>query len=574
MTSARLGSALALGAALAAALGCSTGAGPQETTPPEAQFTDVTAAAGIDFVHTNGARGEKLLPETMGAGLAFLDFDTDGDQDLLLVNSSRWPGDPGTGPPPTQALYRNDGRGRFENVTAEAGLDLELYGMGVAVGDYDNDGDPDVYLTALGPNRLLRNDGGRFVDVSAQAGVAGDAADWGTSAGFLDHDNDGDLDLFVCNYVKWSRAIDLDLHFTLNGRDRAYGPPTNYVGLHPYLFENEGDGTFRDVSQEAGVRVVDPRTGAPLAKALGLAIADLDGDGYLDIVVANDTTQNFLLHNRGGGTFEEIGAGAGVGFDLAGKATGAMGIDVAQYADDGRFAVAVGNFAEETSSFFVDVNGPLHFRDEAASVGIASATHLPLTFGLFFFDYDLDGRLDLLQANGHLEDAIHEVQVTQTYRQPAQLFWNAGAQASPLYVELPADHMGDLSRPIVGRGAAYADIDGDGDLDVALTQAGGPALLLRNDRPPGRHWVRVALEGTRSNRDGIGAWVELHAGGRTRLRQVMPTRSYLSQVELPVTFGLGDVTAVDLLRVHWPDGSVQAVGPVEIDATLRIVQPD
>jgi len=554
--------------------GCVSSPDLVEPRPPQAVFTDVTSAAGIHFVHENGAQGEKLLPETMGSGVAFLDFDSDGDQDLLFVNSARWPGDPREGARTPPALYRNDGRGRFDEVTQEAGLDIELYGMGVAVGDYDGDGDPDVYLTALGPDRLLRNDAGRFTDVSARAGVTGDPDDWGTSAGFLDYDNDGDLDLFVCNYVEWSRALDLDLHFTLNGRDRAYGPPTNYAGLHPYLFRNDGGGTFADVSQSAGVQITDPRTGAPVAKALAVGFADFDGDGWIDIVVANDTTQNFLLHNHGDGRFEEIGARAGVGFDPTGKTTGAMGLDVADYADDRRLAVAVGNFAEESTSFYVEEDRSLGFRDEASRAGIASATHLPLTFGLFFFDFDLDGRLDLFQTNGHLETAIHEIQLTQTYRQSAQLFWNAGPGANPAFVEIPAELTGDLARPIVGRGAAYADIDGDGDLDVVLTQAGGPALLLRNDRPPGPHWVRVVLQGSRSNRDGIGAWIELRAGGQTRLRQVMPTRSYLSQVELPVTFGLGASTVVDLLRVHWPDGSVQTVAPVEVDATLRIRQPE
>ena len=537
---------------------------------PAIPFSDVTVASGVDFRHVTGGRGEKLLPETMGSGVAFLDHDGDGDQDLLLVNSMPWGGRGDI----TAALYRNDGRGRFEDVTAASGLDVSLYGMGVAVADYDADGDVDVYLTALGPNVLLRNDGGSFSDVTAESGVAGEPDVWSSSAGFIDHDRDGDLDLFVCNYVRWSREIDLELNFTLNGRDRAYGPPTNYEGLHPYLFRNEGDGTFRDVSQEAGVRVTNPRTGTPAAKALGVAFADLDGDGYPEIVVANDTTQNFLFHNRGDGTFEEIGAVAGMGFDAGGNATGAMGIDVADYLDAARYAVAIGNFANEMSSFYVaGEEGSLRFSDEAPGAGIGSPSRIVLSFGLFFFDADLDGRVDLLQANGHLEDAIAEVQASQRYRQPAQLFWNAGADARTTFVELPAERTGDLTRPIVGRGAAYADIDGDGDLDVVLTQSGDRPLVLRNDQRLGHHWVRVVLHGRGANRDGIGAWIELTAAGRVQRRQVMPTRSYLSQVELPVTFGLGASTLVDSLRVIWPDGTAQQVEPVQVDATLRIVQP-
>jgi len=571
--------AAAAAALLAATAGC--GGRPERGSgdaapaggPPEVRFTDVTGPSGITFRHANGARGEKLLPETMGSGAAFLDYDGDGDQDLLFVNAMPWPGDPGQGTRPTQALYMNDGRGRFTDVTAIAGLDIELYGTGVAVGDYDGDGDEDLYITALGENRLLRNDGGRYVDVTGEAGAGGDAAAWSTSAGFLDYDRDGDLDLFVCNYVKWTRRIDLDLNFTLNGRDRAYGPPTNYEGMDPYLFRQEADHSFTDVSESAGVRVRSQGGDLPAAKALGVSFADLDGDGFPEILVANDTTRNFLFHNRGDGTFEETGAVAGIGLDGSGNTTGAMGIDVARFLDDERFAVAIGNFANETTSLFVSRPGSTAFSDEASARGIGSPTLKALSFGLFFFDYDLDGRLDLLQANGHLEDEIHEVQVDQMYRQPAQLFWNTGDPASGTFRLVPAGEAGDLSRPIVGRGAAYADIDGDGDLDVVLTQVAGGPLLLRNDQSLRHHWVRVILEGKGENRDGIGAWVQLTAGGRTQRRQVMPTRSYLSQVELAVTFGLGESRIVDELKVSWPDGREQILSPVEVDATLRVTYP-
>jgi hypothetical protein len=546
--------------------------GLPSTEAPEVRFTDVTEQAGIDFVHHDGARGEKLLPETMGSGVALIDYDGDGDQDLLFVNATSWPGDPGPAPAPTQALYRNDGAGRFENVTAEAGLDATFYGVGVAVGDYDGDGDADVFITALGPNRLFRNDGGRFRDVTAAGGVAGADDEWSAGAGFLDYDNDGDLDLFVFNYIRWSREIDLELNFTLNGRDRAYGPPTNYEGVYPYLYRNDGDGAFTDVSAEAGVQVDNPLTGLPMAKSLAAHFADVDGDGFIDIFVANDTVQNSLFHNLGDGRFEEIGASSGLGFDSAGSATGAMGIDAAHYRNDAQLGVGVANFANEMSSLYVSQRGDLQFTDESMGEGIGAPSRLHLSFGLFFFDYDLDGRLDLLQANGHLEDEINRFQASQHYEQPVQLFWNAGPDARACFVQVPAESAGDLARPIVGRGAAYGDLDGDGDLDAVITQAGGRPLVLRNEQDLGHHWLRVRLIGAHSNRDAIGAWIEVEAGGITQRRQVMPTRSYLSQVERPVTFGLGTATELDALRVVWPDGSTQDVEPGEIDREIEIHQ--
>ncbi|MDH5306638.1 MAG: CRTAC1 family protein [Myxococcales bacterium] len=537
---------------------------------PLVPFRDVTRAAGIDFVHENGARGEKLLPETMGAGVAFLDYDADGDQDLLFVNSRRWSA--GSAADATPALYRNDGSGRFENVTAGSGLDVSFYGQGVAVGDYDNDGAADVFVSALGSNHLFRNAGGRFEEVTARAGVAGDARAWSTSAGFFDVDNDGDLDLFVCNYVAWSREVDLELHFTLNGVDRAYGPPKLYEGTHSYLYRNDGDGRFSDISAQAGIQIDNPATGRPMGKALALTFADADRDGDLDVFVANDTVQNFVFRNDGGGAFSELGAESGFAFDNNGAATGAMGIDAADFDNRGALAVGVGNFANETSSFYVQQNDPWQFVDVANAYGIGSPSRLKLSFGLFFFDYDLDGRLDLLQSNGHLEDGINEIQPSQTYRQAAQLFWNCGTEQRGCFAAVADERLGDLARPIVGRGAAYGDIDGDGDLDVVLTQTGGPPLLIRNDQDLGHHWLRVRLVGRRSNRDAIGAVIELRAGGTTQRRQVMPTRSYLSQVEMPVTFGLGAAGSIEWLRVVWPDGSTQEIAPGAIDTSIAIVQ--
>jgi hypothetical protein len=418
----------------------------------------------------------------------------------------------------------------------------------------------------------MANDGGRFRDVTDRAGVAGGSDDWSTSAGFFDYDNDGDLDLFVCNYVEWSRELDLQLNFTLNGKDRAYGPPNQYQGTHSRLYRNEGDGTFRDVSAESGIRVVNPATGRPMGKALAVTFADADRDGFLDIFVANDTVQNFVFRNLGGTRFEEIGSTSGVGFDNMGNATGAMGIDAAELAGDGSLGVGIGNFANQQTSFFLQQTEPWQFVDVSSAAGIGSASRLKLSFGLFFFDYDLDGRLDLLQANGHLEDEINQIQPSQHYRQPAQLFWNCSTGGRICFAPVPEAELGDLARPIVGRGATYADLDGDGDLDVVIAQTGGPPLVVRNDQQLPHHWLRVRLIGRPPNRDAIGAEIELSAGGRVQRRRVMPSRSYLSQVELPVTFGLGTDPRVDSLVVRWPDGELQQVTVDAVDATLEVVR--
>jgi hypothetical protein len=548
---------------------------PLERETPEApvvRFTDITLAAGIDFLHVSGAVGEKLLPETMGAGAAFFDTDADGDQDLLLVNSDHWL-ENRTAPRPTLALFRNDGSGRFENMTVDAGLDVTLYGQGVAAGDYDDDGRVDLFITALGENRLFRNLGKRFRDVTREAGVAGASDAWSTGTGFLDYDNDGDLDLFVCNYVQWTRAQDLEVHYTLNGIDRAYGPPRQYPGAHSSLYRNEGDGTFTDVAEQAGIRIVNPVTGEPAAKSLAATFVDADGDGFLDIFVANDTVRNFIFRNRGDGTFAEVGTHSGLGFDTMGNATGAMGIDAADYGNNGLLAVGIANLANETTSFFVQQGDPWQFVDMANILGIGSPSLLRLSFGAFFFDFDLDGRLDFLQANGHLEQEINEIQPSQHYRQPAQLFWNRGPGARPLFAVLAEEQTGDLDRPLVGRGATYADIDGDGDLDVLITQAGDRPVLLRNDQSAGHHWLRVRLAGKTVNRDAVGVEVRLRAGGVTQRRRVMPTRSYLSQVELPVTFGLGGHERVDSLTVHWPGKPHQEVTVGAVDRTLVVEEP-
>ena len=540
-----------------------------EPLAPQVRFANIAAEAGINFTHVNGAYGEKLMPEAIGSGLAFIDYDNDGDQDLLLINSNWFPGQ-GQGEQPTQALYRNDGNGQFTDVSQETGLGITCYCMGAAVGDYDNDGWTDIYITALGRNHLLRNTQGRFVDVTETTQTGGVDEDWSTATTFIDIENDGDLDLFVGNYVVWSRETDLEIDFQLTGLGRAIGAPNHFFGTTNRLYRNEGGGTFTDISDASGI-VVDRQQGTASGKALAVAPIDYDGDGLIDLFVANDTTRNYLYHNLGDGRFEEIGVLEGVAYDRNGKSTGAMGIDAGYFRNDGDLGVAIGNFANEMSSLFVTADGRAPFLDEAILEGIGPASRLALTFGLFFFDYDLDGRLDLFQANGHLDADINVVQPSQTYAQPGQLFWNCGEACRTRY--LPVSDPGDIAKPMVGRGAAYADIDADGDLDIAVSQNGRAALLLRNDQQLDHHWLRVNLEGSSANRSAIGAVVEVSAGGQTQRRLVMPTRSYLSQVELPITFGLGKNKTIDSLTVSWPGGQQQQVPVTQVDTVLTIRQP-
>ncbi|MEJ2084892.1 MAG: CRTAC1 family protein [Acidobacteriota bacterium] len=541
-------------------------------SPPQVAFIDITREAGIDFEHFNGAEGEKLLPESMGSGAAFFDYDGDDDPDLLLINATSWPHSSTAAPDSSLSLYQNDGRGSFKDVTRAATLDVKLYGTGVAVGDIDADGRPDVFVGAVGSNRLFRNLGDRFEDVTEFSGVAGDADTWSTSAAFFDYDNDGDLDLFVCNYVRWSREIDFEIDYRLTGVGRAYGPPTNYEGTFSYLYRNEGDGRFVDVSAESGIQVQNPATGVAVGKALALLPIDVDLDGWIDLFVSNDTVQNFMFHNRGG-VFEEAGSLWGLAFDSAGAATGAMGVDAAYYRNDGELAFAIGNFANEMTSLYLSQGDPTLFADEAIIDGIGAPTRLMLSFGLLFFDYDLDGRLDMLQANGHLENEINTVDPSQTYRQASQLFWNAGPDSRRTFVPVAPDTTGDLARPLVGRANAVADIDADGDLDVIITQVAESPLLLRNDQATDHHWLRLQLRARGGNRDAIGARLVLDIDDSVQRRQVMPTRSYLSQSESIVTFGLGDADHYDSLTIVWPDGTEQQVGPLELDRLHTIDQP-
>jgi hypothetical protein len=540
--------------------------GPSVSVPPM-PFADITREAGIAFVHESGAYGDKLLPETMGSGCAFFDYDNDDDQDLLFVNSQRWPWDERPpAQPATAALYRNDGTGKFENVTAGSGLGVSFYGQGVACGDYDGDGWVDLYFSAVGPGRLFRNVQGRFEDATEAAGVNGSADDWGTSCGWFDYDRDADLDLFVCHYVAWSREADSSQNFQLIGGGRAYGRPQNFGGTFCALYQNQGDGKFLDISEAGGVRVTNADTDVPAGKSLGVAFADFDDDGYLDVVVANDTVGNFLLHNQRNGKFVEIGNRAGVAYDINGNARGAMGIDVAHFRNTREIGIAIGNFSNEMTALYVSSGKDLQFRDDAVSNGLGPATRIELKFGLFFFDADLDGRLDLFGANGHLEEDIHRVQATQTYAQRPHFFWNCGPNESTEFVPVPKESGGEaLYAPLVGRGAAYADIDGDGDLDIAISASGSPARLLRNDLPRKNHWLRVQLVGKSANTGGIGALVELRQGQTVQRRVISPTRSYLSQCELPATFGLGSSDKIDKLVVRWPNGDESELLNLAVD---------
>ena len=522
----------------------------------QVQFVDITKDAGIDFVHENGATGKKYLPETMGSGVAFFDFDGDGDEDLLFVNGTHWPGEGSS--EPTAALYANRGDGTFEDVTKGSGLDRSIYGMGVAIADYDEDGDRDVYVTALGPNLLFRNDGGgKFAEVGATAGV--DDGGFGSSATWLDVENDGDLDLFVLNYVQWS--IEDDLFCALDGKNKSYCTPESYPGASAVLYQNDGSGSFEDVSRTAGLH-------NPRGKGLGVAAFDYDLDGFLDLAVANDTQPNYLYRNQAG-TFEDMGVLSGIAFGENGAARGAMGIDASDYDGAGRQSLVIGNFSNEMVSLYHN-EGRGFFIDQAPVSELGRNSLLTLSFAAFFFDFDLDGRQDIFIANGHVENDIQSVQQRVSYAQPPHLFQNTGDGG---FREATGDVGESFVRPIVARGAAFGDIDGDGDPDLAISTSGGPAILFRNDGGSDNHYVRLRLTGTKSSREAVGARVVVEAAGRRELRVVKSATGYCSQNQLDLTFGLGSATSADRVTVTWPSGATQELEGLAAGETHDVTEP-
>ena len=511
---------------------------------PELSFrlVEVTKPAGIDFVHNSGAFGGKYLPETLGPGCAFIDYDNDGWQDILLINGMDWPGHKQRRTTPH--LYHNNRNGTFTDVTRRAGLDIEMYGLGVAVGDFNNDGFPDLFISCVGQSRLFRNTGkGTFVDVTERCGI-GKRQGFSTSALWFDYDRDGHLDLFVCNYVKWSPAQ--DVFCSLDAKHKSYCTPEAYRGATSWLFHNRGNGTFEDVTATSGIF-------DSTSKSLGVAMLDHDRDGWIDLFVANDTQPNKLYRNKRDGTFEDVALKAGVAFSEDGKARAGMGVDAADYDNSGISGLVVTNFDNEMLGFYRGTKSGSYI-DEAPHSNIGRLSQRSLGFGCFFFDVDLDGLLDLLVANGHIDDTVRNVRADTNYEQPPHLFLNLGKEG---FRDVAAAAGADFARPKVGRGAAFGDFDNDGDLDVLVTTNQGAAHLYRNDQLAGNRAIRVKLAGTKSNRDGIGAIVRLYLGSQCGSRMVKSGSSYLSQSELPVTFGMGSRGAADRMVIEWPSGRTE-----------------
>lgn len=515
---------------------------PADSRPsPGFQFTDVTSSAGIQFQHNSGSFGGKFLPETLGSGCAFLDYDRDGWQDILLINGMDWPGHKQRHSP--LRLYRNNRNGTFTDVTSRAGLNVEMYGMGVAVGDYDNDGFPDILVTCVGQNRLFHNTGkGTFVDVTTASGL-GKRQSFSTSALWFDYDRDGLLDLFVCNYVKWSP--ERDVFCSLDGKHKSYCTPEAYRGETCWLFHNRGNGTFEDVTASSGI--FDSSS-----KSLGVAMLDDNADGWPDLLVANDTQPNKLYRNQRNATFKDAAVEAGLAFSSEGKARAGMGVDVADFTNSGSSGVAITNFDNEMTGLY-QLSGK-SYEDVAAQAGVGLASKNSLGFGCAFFDANSDGWLDLAVANGHIDETVRNIRGNVGYAQPPLLFLNSG---NGKFRDVAAQVGGGFDQPKVGRGLAYADFDRDGDLDLLLTTNNGPAYLYRNDQLAGNRSIRFRLMGTKSNRDAIGATVRIVSGGLSQSRMVKSGSSYLSQSELPVTFGLEKRDRVERVVIAWPSGRTE-----------------
>jgi len=520
-----------------------------------ALFVDITKRAGIEFSHHNGSFGKKFLPETMGSGCAFFDYNNDGWVDLFLVNSTDWPKHRSTSH--FCALYRNNRDGTFTDVSREAGLDVELYGMGVAVGDYDNDGWDDLYISGLGGGRLFRNEAGKFHDLTQKSCVRSDG--FGTSCAWVDFDRDGRLDLFLCNYAKWSE--DTDKSCSYDGVHKSYCSPADYPPDSPQLFRNLGNGTFVDVSKQTKIH-------SPDGKALGVTVLDYNQDGWPDIFVANDTTPHKLFRNDRNGTFTEVALDATVAMDGNGKTRAGMGVDFSDYDSSGYPSLVVGNFSSEMLSLYHNTRGEF-FVDQADTAGIGKDSFYRLTFGCLFLDYDLDGWEDILAANGHIMDDIHEFDSKLTHAQPALLFRNQG---DGKFISIPTDGAPDLFIPMVGRGLASADIDNDGDLDVLMTQNNGAPRLLRNECPRSNHWFQVTTVGSQSNRNGYGTVLTVKAGRLAQTRTVKSSSSYCSQSQSQVVFGLGRESRIDTLQVRWPSGLKEEYRNLPADQRISLTE--
>jgi enediyne biosynthesis protein E4 len=514
-------------------------------SPPGAGFklVDVTSQSGIHFQHNSGAYGGKLLPETLGSGCAFLDYDRDGWQDILLINAMDWPGHKRQRS--TLRLYRNNRNGTFADVTKSAGLDFEMYGMGVAVGDYNNDGFPDILITCVGQNRLFRNTGkGTFIDATQKSGLQGRQA-FSTSAIWFDYDRDGLLDLFVCNYVRWSPEH--DVFCSLDATHKSYCTPEAYRGDTSWLFHNRGDGTFEDVTATSGIFDTS-------SKSLGVALVDYDQDGWPDLVVANDTQPNKLYRNLRNGKFKDVAVEAGLAFSTDGKARAGMGVDVGDFENSGQPGIAITNFDNEMIGLY-QLTRAGAYDDVAAASGVGLASRNTLGFGCAFLDANLDGALDLAVANGHIDETVRNIRGNAGYAQPPQLFLNELLnQGSARFQDVASEVGGGFNQPKVGRGLAYGDFDRDGDLDILLTTNHGPAFLYRNDQLAGNRSIRFRLVGTKSNRDAVGAEVKLFYNGQTQSRAVRGGSSYLSQSELPVTFGVAKRDQIERVTIDWPSG--------------------
>jgi enediyne biosynthesis protein E4 len=521
------------------------------------RFVNVTQAAGIHFRHNSGAYGKKYLPETMGSGVCVIDYDGDGWQDILFVNSMDWPEHKTS--IATPALYHNNHDGTFTDDTRGSGLAREMYGLGCAVGDFDNDGRDDIYITALGGNSLFRNlGGGHFADVTAKAHVKD--AGFSTGAVWFDYDNDGKLDLFVSHYVDWSEPT--DQFCTLDGKNKSYCTPELYKGQSSTLFHNLGHGVFEDVTKKAGLYDAS-------SKSLGVALIDYDGDGWLDLFVANDTQPNKLYRNNHNGTFTESAFATGVAFSDAGKARAGMGADAADYDLSGRPGLVIGNFTNESLSLYHNDGSGL-FTDKSIASGMEGPSAKSLTFSAFFFDYDLDGLPDIFAVNGHVADDVSVTQPSLKYAEPPLLFRNRGAGR---FEDVSSKVGAALRQPVVGRGAAYLDYDNDGDLDLVIATSNGPARLLRNDNGNQNDMLRVKLVGVRSNRDGIGAKVTVRMPNGTRLSGVVKSgSSYLSQSELPLTFGLGKPSEENVVTVDvtWPGGRRESIAGVKPNQAITL----